>query len=155
MRALIAILTVLVLALAASWAWVRFGPRLARGGDRGEAAWPGGAESAAVAPARAPDADLDRVVRVEVLNGTREGGVGSRMASYLREGGFHVVEVRNADRADYFATLVVARREDPAAARAVARYLGHPPVVLQARPGDPAEVTVVIGSDRSRVRMEP
>jgi len=52
-------------------------------------------------------------------------------------------------------SLVVARREDPSAARAVARYLGHPPVVLQARAADPAEVTLIIGSDRSRVRMEP
>jgi hypothetical protein len=49
----------------------------------------------------------------------------------------------------------VARREDPSAARAVARYLGSPPVVLQSRAGDPAEVTLIIGSDRSRVRMEP
>ena len=79
----------------------------------------------------------------------------SRLASYLREGGFHVVEVKNADRSDYGATLVVARSEDPSAARAVARYLGQPPVVLQARSADPAEVTVVIGSDRSRVRIEP
>ena len=56
---------------------------------------------------------------------------------------------------DYFATLVVARRDDPTAARAVARYLGKPPVLLQARSGEPEEVTVVIGSDRSRVRFEP
>ena len=95
------------------------------------------------------------MVRVQVLNGTRAGGVASRLASYLREGGFHVVEVRNADRSDYFATLVVARRDDPTAARAVARYLGKPPVLLQARSGEPEEVTVVIGSDRSRVRFEP
>jgi len=161
MRALIAILTVLVLALTGSWAWVRFGPGLATR----LSAWRAGAapreerssrvEEPAPASALVPGSGSDQVVRVQVLNGTREGGVASRLASYLREGGFHVVEVRNADRSDYFATLVVSRRDDPTAARAVARYLGKPPVVLQARSGEPEEVTVVIGSDRSRVRFEP
>ena len=98
---------------------------------------------------------LDRVIRVEVLNGSGEDGVASRVASFLKEGGFHVVEVRNADRFDYFATMVVARGEDPAAARVVARYLGGPPVIRQASNSDEAEVTVVIGSDRSKLRLDP
>lgn len=95
-----------------------------------------------------------RVIRVQVLNGSGEGGIASRVASYLRDGGFQVVEVKNADRSDYFATLVVARREDSAAARAVARYLGGPPVIRQAWTLDLADVTVVLGSDRSRLRLE-
>ncbi|HTK32566.1 MAG TPA: LytR C-terminal domain-containing protein [Candidatus Saccharimonadaceae bacterium] len=94
-----------------------------------------------------------RVIRVQVLNGSGEGGVASKVASFLREGGFQVVEVRNADRSDYFATLVVARRADLAAARAVSRYLGGPPVIRQAWNLDLADVTVVLGSDRSRVRL--
>lgn len=96
----------------------------------------------------------ERVIRVQVLNGSGEGGIGGRVATALREGGFHVAEVGNADRFDYFETLVVARRDDPAAARAVARYLGGPPVVLQAWSSDLAEVTVVVGSDRSRLRLD-
>ena len=95
-----------------------------------------------------------RVVRVQVLNGSGQGGVGSRVASFLREGGFHVVEVKNADRSDYFATMVVARREDVSTARAVAGYLGGLPVVRQAWSSDLAEVTVVLGSDRSHLRMD-
>ena len=95
-----------------------------------------------------------RLIRVQVLNGTREGGAGARVAAYLREGGFQVVEVGNADRFDYPASMVVARRADPAAARKVARYLGDPPVIRQAWTSDFAEVTVVIGADRSRLRVE-
>jgi hypothetical protein len=148
MRALTTVLGVIVLALVGSWAWARFGPHDPIGVTRTLAGAPGAAGDAA-APA------AQRVIRVEVLNGTREGGVGNRVASYLREGGFHVVGVGNADRSDYFATLVVARSEDPSAARAVARYLGSPPVVLQARGGDAADVSLVIGSDRSHVRIEP
>jgi hypothetical protein len=96
----------------------------------------------------------DRVIRVQVLNGSGEGGLGSRIATYLREGGFHVVEVKNADRSDYFASLVVARRDDLEAARAVSRYLGGPPIIRQAWSSDLAEVTLVLGSDRSRLRVE-
>jgi hypothetical protein len=50
--------------------------------------------------------------------------------------------------------LVVARRADPAAARAVAHYLGSPPVIRQAWGSDVADVTVVLGSDRSRLRID-
>jgi hypothetical protein len=90
-----------------------------------------------------------------VLNGSGESGVGSRVASFLRRGGFHVVEVRNADRSDYFPTLVVSRREDGEPAHAVASYLGGPPVLQQVWSSDLAEVTVVIGSDRSRLQLDP
>jgi len=95
-----------------------------------------------------------RVIRVQVLNGSREAGLGLRVASYLREGGFHVVEIENADRSDYFASMVVARRDDDAPARVVSRYLGGTPVIKQAWSSDLAEVTVVLGSDRSRLRID-
>jgi LytR cell envelope-related transcriptional attenuator len=125
-------LAALVVALVASWAWAQF---FARDG----------------APRQGP---AGRVIRVQVLNGSGEEGAASRTASFLRSGGYHVVEVRNADRFDYFATLVVARTEDPAPAREVAHYLGKPPVVRQAWNSDLAEVTVVIGRDRSQLRLQ-
>lgn len=127
------LLAVVVLALVVSWGYARFAPR------------PG---PRTVGPAH-------RVIRVQVLNGSGEGGIASKVATFLREGGFHVVETRNADRLDYGATIVLARRADPAAAEAVARYLGGPPVLRQAWDSDVADVTVVIGSDRSRLRLEP
>ena len=130
-------LALLVIALAGSWAYATFWPR---GGAAGGVTTTG-------TPAR-------RVIRVQVLNGSGEGGIGSRVASFLRQGGFQVVEVRNADRPDYFATMVVARRADPASARAVARYLGGPPVIRQAWDSDVADVTVVLGSDRSRLHLD-
>lgn len=133
MRALTAVLALVVLALLGSWVYARLQPP----GDM-----------------RVSGANR-RVIRVQVLNGSGETGIGSRVASYLRQGGFHVVEVRNADRSDYFPTLVVARREDGEPARAVASYLGGPPVLQQVWSSDLAEVTVVIGSDRSRLQLDP
>jgi hypothetical protein len=130
-------LAIAVLALIVSWAYTSFRP----GRETGEALTTVGT------PSR-------RVIRVQVLNGSGEGGIGSRVASFLRQGGFQVVEVRNADRQDYFATMVVARRQDPTSARVVAGYLGGPPVIRQAWTSDVADVTVVLGSDRSRLHLD-
>ena len=127
-----AALAALVVVLAGSWLWARFGPR------------------------GIPERKAARhVVRVQVLNGSGESGVGVRVASWLRDGGFLVTEVRNADRQDYFATLVVARRAELSLAREVAHYLGSPPVIRQQWGDESADVTVVIGSDRSRLQLDP
>jgi hypothetical protein len=132
MRAATVVLGVLVVALLVSLVWSRVTP------ERGH-------------PVAGPHR---HVIRVQVLNGSGEDGIASRVASFLREGGFQVVEVGNADRRDYFPTLVVARREDPEAARAVAHYLGGLPMVRQAWSSEAAEVTVVLGSDRSRLHLQ-
>ena len=123
----------LVLALIGSWAWARFRPD----------------------PLERPHGATRPVIRVQVLNGSGESGIALRAASYLRDGGFQVVEVRNADRSDYFETLVVARRADLTPARLVAHFLGTPPVIRQAWDSDLADVTLVLGSDRSQVHLEP
>ena len=125
-------LAAMVAALLVSWGWAQFGPR----------------------PGPRTHGPERRVVRVQVLNGSGEGGMASKVAAYLREGGFHVVEVANADRFDYFATLVVARSDNVETALDVARFLGDPPVIRQAWTSDLAEVTVVLGSDRSRLRLD-
>lgn len=130
LRAATILLAVVVLALVASWVYARLRPE-----DRLRVS----------GPAR-------RVVRVQVLNGSGESGIAARVAAVLREGGFHVVEVGNADRPDYFATVVVQRTADAGAAEAVARYLGGLPVLQQRWARDLADVSVVIGGDRSRLR---
>jgi hypothetical protein len=121
-------LVVAALAVSAGWAW-----------------WSGRAgRGAGVRP----------VVSVQVLNGSGVSGIAARVASHLRDGGFRVVEVANADRQDYFATLVVARRADVGGAATVARYLGGLPLIRQAWSSELADVTVVIGDDRSRLRLD-
>ena len=131
-RALLVAAGLLVAVLAGSWAWARWHPHHA---PRARAA--------------------ARLVRVQVLNGSGDAGIGVRVASFLREGGYRVVEVRNADRSDYFASMVVARRTDLSIAREVAHYLGGPPLVQQTWDSDLADVSVLIGSDRSRLHVEP
>jgi len=128
----VAMLALVVVALLGSWAYATFVPK-----------------------PKPPHAGPEhRVIRVQVWNGSGETGIGAKVASYLREGGFHVVQVENADRQDYFATLVVARRPDVEIANTVAHYLGSPPVIRQAWNSDVADVTVVLGSDRSRLHLD-
>lgn len=131
-RAWLVVLALVVAALAGSWWWTQYGPRN-----------PGTRRSGR------------HVVRVQVLNGSGEPGVGTRVAAFLREGGFQVTDVRNADRTDYFATFVVARRADLSLATEVAHYLGGPPLVRQEWSSELADVSVVVGSDRSRLVMQP
>jgi hypothetical protein len=121
-----------VLGLLVSWGWTAFGARTS--GSRRSGL---------------------HVVRVQVLNGSGEPGVGTRVAAFLREGGFQVTDVRNADRTDYFATFVVARRADLSLAEEVAHYLGGPPLVRQEWGSELADVSVLVGSDRSRLTIAP
>jgi hypothetical protein len=88
-------------------------------------------------------------IRVEVLNGSGQEGVGGKVAAVLRDAGFQVVSVRNADRFDYPRTLVAARGTDVGRAQAVARKLDGSQVIRQRAPVD-WDVTVVIGRDQAR-----
>ncbi len=132
-RAVLGVLAVLVVALALSTAYARFRP---------------------TTRFRTDTTTHARPIRVQVLNGSGESGIAGKVATYLRDGGFQVTEVRNADRSDYFGSMVVARREDVSSAETVARFLGGTPVIRQTSSADGAEVTVVLGSDRSRLRLE-
>lgn len=86
---------------------------------------------------------------VDVLNGNGRRGEARTVASHLRQEGFRVEEISNAERYDYPLTLVIDRMDDADRAQAVARALGDVPVVLQR--GDPSvcELTVVLGHDWS------
>jgi hypothetical protein len=124
-------------ALSAGWQWWldRQAPAPAQAERHAPAATPKGISSAA---------------RVEVLNGSGEPGAAAKLASYLREGGFNVVQVGSADRFDYGRTIVIGRTDDPRSARAVSAYLGRVTKILQ-RARSEADVTVIVGRDRGRL----
>ena len=74
----------------------------------------------------------------------------AELASYLRDGGFDVLEVANADRSDYRTTLVVNRTQNPEPARVVAEYLGTGHMIQQAGSQEMIDVTVIVGRDARR-----
>lgn len=89
-------------------------------------------------------------IQVEVLNGCGEQGIGQRVMRFLRERGFDVIHIDNADHFEYRETIVLDRRgkNGPSeAARAVGGALGTPNVLLQRNDERMVDVSVVIGRD--------
>jgi hypothetical protein len=130
----LAALAVGVLGLSALWSR---GPK--------QAAEPPDVLTAETAPSTKPPSGI----RVEVLNGSGQEGVGGKVAAVLRDAGFQVISVRNADRFDYPRTLVAARGSDVGRARAVAHKLDGSQIIRQRAPVD-WDVTVVVGRDQAR-----
>ena len=89
-------------------------------------------------------------IRIQLWNGSGRAGLAAELASYLRDGGFDVLEISNADRSDYRTTLVVNRNENPEPARVVAEYLGTGHVIQQVGNQDMIDVTVIVGRDARR-----
>ncbi|MCY3555405.1 MAG: LytR C-terminal domain-containing protein [Gemmatimonadetes bacterium] len=89
-------------------------------------------------------------IQVEVLNGCGERGIGQQAMRFLRERGFDVVNIDNADHFEYRETVVLDRRgtDGPSeAARAVGNALGTQYVLLQRNDDRLVDVSVVIGKD--------
>jgi hypothetical protein len=94
-------------------------------------------------------------IRIELLNGSGRAGLAGELASYLRDGGFDVLEVSNADRSDYRTTLVVNRTTASDPAKAVAEYLGTRHVIQQQSSQEMIDVTVIVGRDARRFTQAP
>jgi hypothetical protein len=100
-----------------------------------------------------PEREEGRPIRVEVLNGSGVRGAGLEMAEALRENGFDVVGIRNADHSDHERTIVVSHCGQSEFAQAVAASIGA--VILREEPSTECflEVTVILGRDHA-IRSE-
>jgi len=94
------------------------------------------------AEVRAPDGQR---VRVEVLNATKQRGLGRRATEALRDRGFDVVDVGTTSEA-HDTTLVLDRSGHPDWAKRIAAALA--PARVEARPDTSRylDVTVLVGS---------
>ena len=93
-------------------------------------------------------------IQVEVLNGCGERGIGQLAMRFLRDKGFDVVNIDNADHFEYRETIVLDRRgtDGPSkAARAVGGALGTHNVLLQSNEDRMVDVSVVIGKDHDEL----
>jgi len=94
-------------------------------------------------------------VQVEVLNGTGRQGAARTATRMLRQQGFDVVFLGNADSAAG-ATRVLARRGDSTAAHLVAQALGSGRVLLQTDTLRRVDVSVILGDDfRPVLQLHP
>ncbi len=87
--------------------------------------------------------------RLAVLNGAGIEGLATRSAEFLREKGFNVVEVSNADRMDYAKTLIIDYTGNPYTTRYLMEVMGlsQGQILFQAPPNDQVDVAVILGAD--------
>jgi hypothetical protein len=109
--------------------------------------WQGGAVPAPLAEVAGTRARLNARVRVEVLNGGGRANMARRATDQLREQGFDVVYYGNADDFDRDSSVVLARTEHVAWARAVADALGVRTVRVEPDENLYLDVTVVLGGE--------
>jgi hypothetical protein len=94
-------------------------------------------------------------IRVEVLNGSGRNRVARKVAAVLREKGFDVVNIDNAESSDFAKTVVVDRVSgDMRYAGLLARVIGCDDVVAQPDPSLFLEVTVIVGRDWAKLFPE-
>ena len=94
----------------------------------------------------------ETVIVVEVRNGCGSRGLGDRVARYLKDEGFDVIFVGNAEDFEFAETMVVDRCGEWAKAREVARALDGVPVVQQISGGTFVDATVIVGQDFENFR---
>jgi len=90
-----------------------------------------------------------RVVQLDVLNGSGVNGMASKFTEHLRKAGFDVVESKNYKSSQVAQTLVVDRIGNLAAARRVAEAIGVSAnnIIQQINPDYYVDVSVIIGGD--------
>lgn len=87
------------------------------------------------------------MITVEVLNGSGVSGIAGRTGEFLREEGFKVVNVDNADHQDYQRSHVISRIDDIEAARKIALHIPGAEFFKEPVQDYPAMVTVIIGKN--------
>lgn len=96
-------------------------------------------------------------IRVEILNGCGVRGIGRRIASVVRERGFDVREVGNADHFRYDHTLVLDRTEEIRRALALADTFGIDHAYVRTEPDVrlvDIDVTLIIGGDHKALKFD-
>ena len=106
-------------------------------------------------PVAAQQGKPQKLIQLDVLNGSGARGVAARCMNYLRGCGFDVVEMKNYKVSNIPRTLVVDRTGDRAAALRVAFALGisEKNVIQQLNPDYFVDVSVIIGGDYPSLRQ--
>ena len=96
---------------------------------------------------------VEEPFEMEVLNGTGEPGIARMITKQLRITGFDVVLEGNAPRFDFKESLLVDRRNNPCLMRKLSGILGCRRVLKQYRDDSEVDVTLIIGWDRDRLKI--
>jgi hypothetical protein len=92
---------------------------------------------------------VPHIGRIEVLNGCGLSGAGDTLADFLRNRGFDVKYIGNAETWNYPFTLVASRTRDASIARQVCAALKTDKLVLLRTGDEQYDATVFVGADFS------
>jgi LCP family protein required for cell wall assembly len=86
---------------------------------------------------------------IAVYNGAGVGGLAGRTATFFEERGFNVIEVGNADRSNYFTTLVIDYTGNPYMRKYLAETanIAESQFLSQNDPDSDVDVAIILGSD--------
>lgn len=99
---------------------------------------------------RAYGDEITGEVRIEVLNGTGEEGLGRVVARALMRRKVDVLFVGNADAFDYPRTVLIARKVKPEI-KSLGELIGCEEFVEQLSDGSMVDATLIIGADYRRL----
>lgn len=88
------------------------------------------------------------LITIEVLNGSGVTGIASTVGELLKEEGFQVVRIDNADSFDYQSSQVISHLENTEPAREIALLIGAE-FFKEPMPDHPAMITVIVGKNFS------
>lgn len=96
-----------------------------------------------------PQLMTDEEARVAVYNGTPTFGLAAETESYLVSQDINVVEIGNADSADYGSTQIIDYGSHPSTTSYLVRLLGVPPLNVSSgtTPDGDFDVLVILGTD--------
>ncbi|HUV05576.1 MAG TPA: LCP family protein [Armatimonadota bacterium] len=86
-----------------------------------------------------------RLPKVEVLNGSGMNGAGQRVADILRQHGYEITSVGNADSGSYASSQVICHSSNVQYANQIAGIVNSSTVKQEYDPSVKADVTVIVG----------
>ena len=88
-----------------------------------------------------------RGLNIEVLNGNQIPGIAHRVADKMKELGFNVVNVDNADRFDYQKTVLIIYSKEVRADEYIKQFLDDVEVIRREQPNSEIDMTIIIGKN--------
>ncbi|MGB9594355.1 MAG: LytR C-terminal domain-containing protein, partial [Anaerolineae bacterium] len=88
--------------------------------------------------------------QIEVLNGAGVPGLAAQMAALLKEQGFEVVAIENADRSDYAETLIIDYADNTQTVALLAQLLNVAERNIRKEPGGQigaGNLRIIVGRD--------
>lgn len=86
-----------------------------------------------------------RGCKIEVLNGNRIPGIAHNVANKMKELGFNVVNIDNADHFDYQKTVLILYSNDARLEEYVTNFLKDIQIVHKEQPNNGIDMTIIVG----------